>query len=64
MKQQSVQMANVIYLNDYRPSLLDPPTDGGKARIRRRRRVLSQQEPVDDLVMLHADPDTRPSELA
>jgi hypothetical protein len=41
------------------------PKDGGKSRIQRRRRILFQQEPVDELVMLHADvADTRPSELA
>jgi hypothetical protein len=34
--------------------------DGGKARIKRRRKALFAQEPVDDLVMLHAD--TAPSE--
>jgi hypothetical protein len=38
----------------------DLPTDGCKARIKRRRKVLFAQEPVDDLVMLHAD--TAPSE--
>ncbi|MGY3609915.1 MULTISPECIES: hypothetical protein [unclassified Bradyrhizobium] len=43
-----------------RVSFGKPPSDGGKLRIRRRRKVLFAQEPVDDLVMLHAD--TAPSE--
>jgi hypothetical protein len=41
--------------------------DGGRARIRSRRRIIFQQEQVDDhnLVMLQADVvDTRPSEIA
>jgi hypothetical protein len=46
------------------------PSDGGKARIRRRREALALSAKailaqVDDLVMHTADPeDTRPSDLA
>lgn len=37
-------------------------TDGGKRRIQARRRIVFQQEPVDDLVMLRPDVDTSPCE--
>jgi hypothetical protein len=43
-------MADVIHV-----SFGKPPSDGGKSRIRCRRKVLFAQEPVNDLVMLHAD---------
>ncbi|MDB5550808.1 MAG: hypothetical protein JWL86_792 [Rhizobium sp.] len=53
-------MADVIHLNDFRPSVLNP--DGGKSRIQRRRsnmRIRIEGQPrvdlADDLIMDHVD---------
>ena len=68
----TVDSNNVLHLNDFRPCAMNAGcTDGGKARILRRRalrmRIEAQakRDVCDDLAMDHADTgDTRPSELA
>jgi hypothetical protein len=58
-------MAEIVHLNDFRPSVLNP--DGGKSRIQRQRamRFRLNGEPkrdvADDLIMDHAD--TSPCEM-
>jgi hypothetical protein len=63
-------MADVLYMNDFRPCALNEGcTDGGKARILRRRASMRmriddqpKREIVDDLIMDHVD--TSPCEMA